>query len=121
MQPTIRARGEYRQPPPPARNALNLVHNAADAVGDVHGAEIQLTCVGDRNSLHFQVIDNGIGVSPGRLEEVFVPFFTTKESGAGIGLTLARQIALAHGGQLSATRNAGPGMTFAFSITGQSR
>jgi two-component system nitrogen regulation sensor histidine kinase NtrY len=46
------------------------------------------------------VADNGPGLPTDDPEGVFVPFFTTKEGGSGIGLTLARQIALSHGGRL---------------------
>ena len=46
------------------------------------------------------ISDNGPGLSPAAAEAAFTPFFTTKAAGSGIGLTLARQIALAHGGRL---------------------
>lgn len=100
---------------------LNLVRNAADAVAATDDAEISLNCVGDRGAVRFEVADNGIGVSPEGLEEMFVPFFTTKEGGAGIGLTLARQVALAHGGQLHARRNPVSGMTFVLALPAQGR
>lgn len=95
---------------------LNLVRNAADAVAGTSEAEIGLACVGEGNEVRFEVSDNGPGISPDRLEEIFVPFFTTKEGGAGIGLTLARQIALVHGGQVHARRNAASGTTFVLTI-----
>jgi signal transduction histidine kinase len=97
---------------------LNLVRNAADAVAETAEPQIRLACVGGANEVRFEVSDNGHGIDPGRLEEIFVPFFTTKESGAGIGLTLARQIALAHGGQVHARRNTAAGMTFVLTIAG---
>jgi signal transduction histidine kinase len=95
---------------------LNLILNAADAASGVEAPEVRLTCSRAAGSLRFEVVDNGIGVSADRIEEIFVPFFTTKEEGAGVGLTLARQVALAHGGRLTAGRNAGPGMTFTLAI-----
>ena len=95
---------------------LNLVRNAADAVAGTAEAEIGLACVGEGNEVRFEVSDNGPGIGPDRLEEIFVPFFTTREGGAGIGLTLARQIALAHGGQVHARRNAVSGTTFVLTI-----
>lgn len=99
---------------------LNLVRNAAEAVAGSAEAEIRLDCVGDEHEVRFEVRDNGPGIGANLIEEIFVPFFTTKEGGAGIGLTLARQIALAHGGQVRAHRNAGPGTTFVLTIAAQS-
>ena len=46
------------------------------------------------------VRDNGVGLPSGDREQIFVPFFTTKPDGSGIGLSLARRIAVAHGGTL---------------------
>ena len=83
---------------------LNLVKNAAEAVGGVPNPRIELTCREARDQLVFSVIDNGTGIDDGLLEAVFVPFYTTKAGGAGIGLTFARQVALAHGGRLSVRR-----------------
>ena len=95
---------------------LNLVRNAAEAVAGTADAEIGLACFADGDEIRFEVSDNGPGISPDRIEEIFVPFFTTKESGAGIGLTLARQIALAHGGQVQARRDSGAGTTFVLTL-----
>jgi signal transduction histidine kinase len=113
-------------PPPPAgANAdaallaqalLNLIHNAAEAAASVADPQVRLTCTATRTSLRFEVCDNGPGVAPERMEEIFVPFFTTREGGAGIGLTLAREIALAHNGQLSAASNPDGGMRFTLTI-----
>jgi len=98
---------------------MNLVRNAAEAVAGKDDAEIRLACVADGGGVRFEVADNGIGVAADRLEEIFVPFFTTREGGAGIGLTLARQVALAHGGQLLAHRNPVSGMTFVLATGAQ--
>jgi signal transduction histidine kinase len=58
------------------------------------------------------VTDWGMGVPTELISRVFVPFFTTKVTGTGLGLPVARKIAQYHGGDVSAMRNDGPGMTF---------
>jgi two-component system, NtrC family, nitrogen regulation sensor histidine kinase NtrY len=62
------------------------------------------------------VSDNGKGLDNVSLEQIFVPFFTTKPGGSGIGLSLARQIAHAHHGQIEAAANEPRGAVFTLSI-----
>jgi signal transduction histidine kinase len=83
---------------------LNLIKNAADAVRGIAEPVVRLVGLHDADALFLEVSDNGVGIEDDLLEEIFVPFFTTKPGGAGIGLALARQIALAHGGALTACR-----------------
>ena len=95
---------------------LNLLRNAGDAVAGAGGRAVRFACAVKGGELRFEVHDDGPGIPPERIEEIFVPFFTTKEGGAGIGLALARQVAIAHGGSLTAATNGGPGMTFVLSV-----
>lgn len=76
---------------------INLVHNAADASLET-GGEVTLRWELDGDELRVLVIDDGPGLAP--TANLFVPFFTTKPGGSGIGLVLSRQIAENHGGSM---------------------
>jgi two-component system nitrogen regulation sensor histidine kinase NtrY len=91
---------------------INLLNNALDAVAGIEGATVTVSCGQDETGTVLAVADNGSGVSQERKEEIFVPFFTTKTKGSGIGLSLARQIALAHGGRIEVTQNSPQGAIF---------
>jgi two-component system nitrogen regulation sensor histidine kinase NtrY len=66
------------------------------------GARIQLTAgMDDRGMVIIRVVDNGSGITEEAMEKIFIPFFTTKKEGSGIGLSLARQIMRMHRGSIS--------------------
>jgi two-component system, NtrC family, sensor histidine kinase HydH len=89
---------------------VNLTINAIQAMPK--GGEILLsTQPGDRY-VAIQVRDEGSGVSEQDRERIFDPFYTTKEFGTGLGLAISHQIVQQHGGNLTARRNSGRGMTF---------
>ena len=67
---------------------------------------------GDGQTVQVVVSDTGPGIPPERLESIFEPFLTTKESGLGMGLAICRKIAAVHGGVLSAQSQQGQGATF---------
>ena len=77
---------------------INLVRNAADATLETGGA-VQVSWSRHGSQLDVRVIDDGPGLP--NTANLFVPFFTTKPGGSGIGLVLSRQIAEAHGGELT--------------------
>lgn len=77
---------------------INLVRNAIEAMGESRDP-VELRAVRGRDAVVFEVEDSGPGVA--NPDNLFVPFFTTKPGGSGIGLVLARQVAEAHGGSLS--------------------
>jgi signal transduction histidine kinase len=77
---------------------INLVRNAADATLETGGA-VQVGWSRRGAQLEVWVIDDGLGLP--NTANLFVPFFTTKPGGSGIGLVLSRQIAEAHGGELT--------------------
>jgi two-component system, NtrC family, nitrogen regulation sensor histidine kinase NtrY len=81
---------------------INLVKNAKEAVAGVPSAKIELTAfIDQRGRVVIQVIDNGPGIVEEAIDKIFIPFFTTKKEGSGIGLSLSRQIMRQHGGTLS--------------------
>jgi two-component system nitrogen regulation sensor histidine kinase NtrY len=80
---------------------INLLKNALEA--NENNFEGKITIVSSENSGNHSeicVIDNGPGISEENLDEIFVPFFTTRQNGSGIGLSISRQIMRAHGGNL---------------------
>ncbi len=95
---------------------INLLRNAADAVRDSQPARIDVSCRSHSGVVSIEIADNGCGVSEANRDQVFVPFFTTKTGGSGIGLNLARQVALAHGGQLAFRVNEPRGSVFTLTL-----
>lgn len=81
---------------------INLIKNSIYAIGEKEKGKIQLNAFVDNlGRICIQVIDNGSGILPDVLDKIFVPFFTTKQKGSGIGLSLSRQIMRLHGGTIS--------------------
>jgi nitrogen fixation/metabolism regulation signal transduction histidine kinase len=79
---------------------LNLLRNAAQAARDHRADPAVMLTIAPARPVMIEVADNGPGVPPKLRQEVFLPFFTTRAKGTGVGLNLARQIAVAHGGTL---------------------
>lgn len=83
---------------------INLIKNAIEAVEKVSEPKISIAASLMTDSrCEIKIIDNGPGVAPELLDQVFIPFFTTKENGYGIGLSLSRQIMKNHGGTIEIT------------------
>jgi len=81
---------------------INLIKNALESVRGLPDAEVTLSAqIGARGRTAVQVSDNGPGIVEEAMEKIFIPFFTTKKDGSGIGLSLSRQIMRQHGGTLS--------------------
>jgi signal transduction histidine kinase len=93
---------------------LNLIVNAMDAMSGMPSAErrVKVSTARDGNSACLSVSDVGPGIPVDQLKQVFEPFFTTKPQGMGMGLSIARTIVEAHGGQLTAENRAGRGAMF---------
>ncbi len=99
------------------RAFINLLRNAAEAI-DPHSLKKAIVISGvvdagtDRRYAHVRVGDTGSGISPEDLPRVFIPFFTTKSRGYGIGLALVQKILVGHGGDVSVERSDSAGTVF---------
>jgi PAS domain S-box-containing protein len=97
---------------------LNLLRNASDAMSTIEKRPRQLFIRIELDGKHVRlaVQDSGVGFDPEAVDRLFEPFYTTKQDGMGIGLSVSRSIIEAHRGRLWATRDEGQGSTFTFSI-----
>lgn len=92
---------------------INIILNAMDAVKGRDNAEISiLTTVNNNNRVVIDIKDNGVGIKPDILDKIFMPFFTSKKHGSGIGLSLSRQIMHLHKGSVSVKSQPGEGSVF---------
>jgi two-component system nitrogen regulation sensor histidine kinase NtrY len=93
--------------------AINLLKNAIQSFEDQEHKTIALRAyLNDKSRAVIAVKDNGTGIDPEALEKIFIPFFTTKKTGSGIGLSLSRQIMRQHQGTLSVKSTVGQGTEF---------
>jgi len=101
---------------------LNLIRNAAEAMTTVTGRPREMlvkTQLDEEGQVRLTVRDCGVGIDPEIVDHLFDPFYTTRDGGMGIGLSVSRSIIEAHHGRLVATNNDGPGATFSFSLPPQ--
>ncbi|SEL79888.1 sensor histidine kinase [Parapedobacter koreensis] len=91
---------------------INLLLNAIEAVKEVPNANISLSASANDGKPQIKVSDNGRGIPPDLLESIFIPFFTTRKTGSGVGLTLSKQIMLLHGGNILVQSEEGKGSVF---------
>ncbi|MDP1930059.1 MAG: ATP-binding protein [Gammaproteobacteria bacterium] len=92
---------------------LNLLNNAIDAVAEISAPRIDLTAFKhEHGKTIIQVTDNGCGISKSCIDDIFTPFFTTKETGTGVGLSLSRQLARLNHASLTVTSTEGKGSSF---------
>ena len=87
---------------------INLLRNAAEA----GGKNIRLEAGDEERTCLIKISDDGIGIREVEMDNIFVPFYTTKENGSGIGLSLTRQIMLLHGGTINVNSLQGKGSIF---------
>jgi len=98
---------------------LNLLRNAVEAMKNIESAKRVITLRSSlfgADAVEVAIRDTGAGLSADAFERMFEPFYTTKSSGIGVGLSISRSIIEAHGGRLWATRNPDQGVTFRFTL-----
>lgn len=91
---------------------INLLINAVEAVKDNEGPRIVLSAEAQNNKVFIKVSDNGTGMSLELLDKIFIPFFSTRKTGSGIGLSLCKQIMLLHKGNIQVQSAEGKGSVF---------
>lgn len=91
---------------------INLIKNGIEALEGTDDAEIQVALEQKADMATIRITDNGPGMNKELLNNIFVPFYTTKEAGSGIGLPLSRQIMRAHKGSIKVLSTPGEGTSF---------
>ncbi len=91
---------------------INLLKNAIEACEEALSPLIEVEAVRKNSMIIISVTDNGCGIVPEAIDRVFVPFFTTKSKGSGIGLSLCRQVMNRHGGSISVDSQVEKGTSF---------
>ncbi|MFC2121052.1 PAS domain-containing sensor histidine kinase [Bacteroidota bacterium] len=91
---------------------INLLKNAIEILYGKNDGQINVLAHSFNDNTNIEISDNGPGIDEDRLEKIFIPFFTTKQNGSGIGLSLSRQIMRLHGGSISVNSEPGKGSSF---------
>jgi signal transduction histidine kinase len=98
------------------RALVNLAHNAVQACADDSSGEVTLGCARADGEIVVTVRDTGGGIDPELLNKIWTPFYTTKQSGTGLGLAFVRDIARDHGARLAVDSAPGRGTTFTLAL-----
>ncbi len=98
------------------RAVLNLVDNAIEAVGPAGEVSVETAFVPDSRRVRISVSDNGVGIAPENRDKLFLPYFSTKTAGMGLGLTIVHQIVTDHGGTIWVEDNLPKGSRFVFEL-----
>ena len=96
---------------------INLIKNGMEAGNAQKETKVWVKAYRDGENTAIRVTDNGVGIEPEALEKIFIPFYTTKQDGSGIGLSLSRQMIVRHKGLLSVTSEVGKGAEFTILMT----
>ena len=95
---------------------INLIKNAAEALEETENPVIQIALSNQGNQSIITISDNGPGIPEDVLDRIFIPFFTTKKEGSGIGLPLCKQILQMHEGTITAVSSINSGTTFKITL-----
>lgn len=96
---------------------INLLNNSVEALKNSSKKKISVNVTeGTTGKLKVSVTDNGIGIAPEEIEKIFIPFYTTRDNGSGIGLSLSRQIMRLHKGSIAAFSKEGEQTTVVLSF-----
>lgn len=96
---------------------INLIKNAIEVLEDNPAGIIRIDLIKvEYQKVQLKIIDNGPGIEKEMLDKVFIPFFTTKKKGTGIGLSFARQVLKLHGGSISVHSEVGKGTGFTLGL-----
>ena len=96
---------------------INVLKNAAEVLNETSDPCIEVLVHADREQrIYIEITDNGPGIEPEAMEKIFIPFYTTKSTGSGIGLSLSQRIMQMHQGNLSARSRVGEGTTFTLQL-----
>jgi signal transduction histidine kinase len=98
------------------RALVNLAQNAVQACADDGSGQVELACAKKGGEVIVSVRDTGAGIDPDTLTKIWTPFYTTKQSGTGLGLAFVRDIAHDHGARLSVDSAPGRGTTFTIAL-----
>jgi signal transduction histidine kinase len=92
----------------------NLMINAVQAMPE--GGALDVTVHPNESNLHIEFADTGVGIAPENLAQIFEPYYSTKDTGIGLGLPLTKKIIEEHGGQISVASEPGKGTTFTVTL-----
>ena len=90
----------------------NLIKNAVQATSQVENGAVLISIIDQPEKILIEIRDNGIGIDPDQKEKIFVPYFTTKSTGTGLGLAMVKQMVELHKGQIYFDSILGEGTTF---------
>jgi two-component system sensor histidine kinase HydH len=95
---------------------LNLLINATEALNGKGAISVSIDSPDSRRSVRIVIEDNGHGIPAHIAQKIFIPFFTTKTHGTGLGLSLVQKIVLAHNGRIEVHSNVGSGSRFVVTL-----